>query len=485
MAARAIRGPTARCNFPLDEAEQAAAVAAGIAIDAHGFAIPTPRGGGNGGGNGAMMAPPAGAAAGKPPLPHGKRQHMHGRRPDEAGGLSDDGVPPAGLFPGLGTIPGLGGLPAGASALGRSSDDPLIHSSSTLLHPPMVTGAMPFSSAMAMQGGFGGLAGTSPDYEALRKLPHTGATPTSCATSWIPDWPGAPGAGTSLGTSAGARLFGGPYGATPPYGKSVDMVDMCAQLMDAGGAAPQNIGRCWYSRCSARCLAAVMSLKRGLPLLAGLHPAESTTALTCRACGPVAALLLAAAQRCNAALNLVQDNTTTRGFRFSPAVGGALSTMGSLRNELMLPPAYDEAGGDEELEDFMILGTTPNLSGTWDRSNFLGAARGGRPASFGASGRGGGAGSAGAFHPTLASAGGDDDCGELMGMSPDAPAGAPRPGFAALQQQQQMAAQMAAQGSAGGCGRPAAAGLPMRLSTGTLPNVCWLRWRVRGLLRCC
>lgn len=52
-----------------------------------------------------------------------------------------------------------------------------------------------------------------------------------------------------------------------------------------------------------------------------------------------------------------------------PAVGSALSNIGSLRNELMLPPQYTGGDDDEDddLDDFMLLGTTPNFSGSFSR----------------------------------------------------------------------------------------------------------------------
>lgn len=45
----------------------------------------------------------------------------------------------------------------------------------------------------------------------------------------LPEWPPA-GSMSSLGRSPGFM-----FGSTPPMGRSVDMVDMCTQLMEAGG----------------------------------------------------------------------------------------------------------------------------------------------------------------------------------------------------------------------------------------------------------
>lgn len=221
-AARAIRGPAARCNFPLDEAEQAAALAAGIAIDAHGFPVPGPK---------------ASASAGKPPRAGGyhSKRHHGGRRQQQHHGF-EEGIPQAdgaanGGFPGgypAGHMPGLPilieGLGAG-SVLGRSPDDPLIHASSAIHYPSHPTGAMPLTHAMIIPGL--GMPGTSPAFDPLKI--KSGANPASCSTSWLPEWP----AGQSMGNSYGNKLFG----STPLYGKSVDMVDMCSQLMDPGGKA--------------------------------------------------------------------------------------------------------------------------------------------------------------------------------------------------------------------------------------------------------
>lgn len=49
----------------------------------------------------------------------------------------------------------------------------------------------------------------------------------------LPEWPPA----GSMGRSPG-MMFGSVFGSTPPMGRSVDMVDMCTQLMEAGGAPP-------------------------------------------------------------------------------------------------------------------------------------------------------------------------------------------------------------------------------------------------------
>jgi hypothetical protein len=46
----------------------------------------------------------------------------------------------------------------------------------------------------------------------------------------LAEWPPA----GSLGRSPGMML-GSIFGSTPPMGRSVDMVDMCEQLMQAGG----------------------------------------------------------------------------------------------------------------------------------------------------------------------------------------------------------------------------------------------------------
>ena len=62
----------------------------------------------------------------------------------------------------------------------------------------------------------------------------TGMTPKQQAALWSgPDWP----ANSSLRGSSAQSLQGLGLGlGTSPFGKSVDMVDMVAQLMEVGGA---------------------------------------------------------------------------------------------------------------------------------------------------------------------------------------------------------------------------------------------------------
>ncbi len=57
-------------------------------------------------------------------------------------------------------------------------------------------------------------------------------------TLTLPEWlPSGPFHVGSFGVSAA-----GVMGTTPPFGKSVDMVDVCTQLMEAGGGAKEGGG---------------------------------------------------------------------------------------------------------------------------------------------------------------------------------------------------------------------------------------------------
>lgn len=51
----------------------------------------------------------------------------------------------------------------------------------------------------------------------------------------LPEWPPAGSMGRSMGRSPGLLGMGMLFGSTPPLGRSVDMVDICTQLMEAGG----------------------------------------------------------------------------------------------------------------------------------------------------------------------------------------------------------------------------------------------------------
>ena len=59
-----------------------------------------------------------------------------------------------------------------------------------------------------------------------------GTRPAATGTSWVgPSWPLAGSGGASLGRGMPALSMG-----TSPFGKSVDMVDVCTQLMEGARA---------------------------------------------------------------------------------------------------------------------------------------------------------------------------------------------------------------------------------------------------------
>jgi hypothetical protein len=96
-------------------------------------------------------------------------------------------------------------------------------------------------------GGAGALAAAAAAAAAAAGALGPAAAPgLGGAPEWLPSGPfnvGSFGRG-SLGLSPHAVLAG-----TPPFGRSVDMVDVCAQLMEAGGAGRRGRGRpCVLSR---------------------------------------------------------------------------------------------------------------------------------------------------------------------------------------------------------------------------------------------
>ena len=95
-----------------------------------------------------------------------------------------------------------------------------------------------------------------------------------------------------------------------------------------------------------------------------------------------------------------------------------LSNLGSLKNDLLLPPNFkNDNHDDEELEDdFMILGTTPNVgSGTTGTMLAAAAVRSGAAARANASAYA----RENVHHELISRCIDEED--ELMGMSPDIP----------------------------------------------------------------
>ncbi|WIA10973.1 hypothetical protein OEZ85_011133 [Tetradesmus obliquus] len=246
-AARAIRGPAARCNFPLPEEMSAQQVEAHckaekerlIKSDAEKGKVHA----------GAVM----GAAAAAHHQQYQQYVHpaaMHGGAVVSAAALVTDGNKVRGVKAGprkvkkqaFGMMPcGVPG-PAGPSAavaavlegngilMGSSVDEHhLIHKPAKMgLAASDITGAMAVADAMHFGGGVNG-ASPSLLFAGL----HHGA-PGSGTHGKLPEWPPAGSLGGSLGMGMGLSpghmmMFG-----TPPLGRSVDMVDVCTQLMEAG-----------------------------------------------------------------------------------------------------------------------------------------------------------------------------------------------------------------------------------------------------------
>ncbi|GAX73078.1 hypothetical protein CEUSTIGMA_g531.t1 [Chlamydomonas eustigma] len=235
-AARGIRGPAARCNFPLPEelsAQQAEALAKAeqdLAKRNKNFTSPEPR-------------PSAASPSAEKKAP-AKLALRKAKRGMEDSGAADE---PLILSP--------------HGVLGAADIHGVMSMTDALTLPPMLT-------AHAMTMGLGALNHTE-ETAAAAAAPSSS---TVDVNSLFPEWPPAGSLGTShlmMGLSPGFN--------NSPFGKSLDMVDMCSQLMQAG-------------------------------------------------CDP-------------------------------------LSNLGSLKNDLLLPPNYKNAEdeGDELDDDLMLLGTTPNI----------------------------------------------------------------------------------------------------------------------------
>lgn len=221
-AARSIRGPAARCNFPLaDELSAQQPLPTPISEETR-----------------RKPASERAAGEGKAPTPRSKAPKGTRRTKKSEAAASNSGL----------------------------LDDSLIQPLFNGMNASDITGVMPVSDAMSIPA----LNGSSPTAYMQMKL-KTGLTPPA---KWSgPEWPPSGSLG-SLGVSP-KLTFG-----SSPFGKSVDMVDVCTQLMEAGGCDP-------------------------------------------------------------------------------------LSTIGSMKNDLMLPRQFlDDPNADDELDEMMMLGTTPNFGTT-------------------------------------------------------------------------------------------------------------------------
>jgi len=338
-AARAIRGPAARCNFPLPEemsAQQAEAAAKADAEAAKRSKAAEEKQTRSATAAAAAAAAAASAqAAADPPADSPRASSAKGAAAR---------TPKAGLRKAKKGVEDALGL-----------DDPLIQAPVGVLGAADIHGVMSVSDALSIP--MLTLNGSSPTQDFMQAKMKAGAAAAAAgnnnAGSWhMPEWPpaGSLGSGSLMGMGMSPKLMG-----TSPFGKSVDMVDMCTQLMEAG-------------------------------------------------CDP-------------------------------------LSNLGSLKNELMLPPMFRNTDlDDDDLDDMMMLGTTPNFGITpGDRNGRSSAANAVRTGTTPPSGM---------FVRDNGSLGdifnsgtlGDDD-DDLMGMSPDLPSlirspNIASPGFSEFMRQQ-------------------------------------------------
>ena len=85
------------------------------------------------------------------------------------------------------------------------------------------------------------------------RMPSSAAVPPAPALAYVGSaWPLSAGGGGSAGGTSVGRGGTPSYGASP-YGKSVDMVDVCAQIMNSGAlprAAPHGAGCCCARGCA-------------------------------------------------------------------------------------------------------------------------------------------------------------------------------------------------------------------------------------------
>eukprot|EP00775_Hariotina_reticulata_P012818 gene12818-12945_t len=243
-AARAIRGPAARCNFPLPEEMSAQQVADHCKAEKEKLLKADVE---KGKVHAGAASHPASVA------PHPAAVHpavVHGGAVVCAAALVTDGNKVRGVKAGVrkvakkvftspaaycNSVAAAGPSAAVAAVLegngilmGSSVDEHhLIHKPPQLgLAAAEITGAMAVADAMH----FGGLHGNSPSlFPAHHHLHSHGGF----GSHKLPEWPPAGSIGSiGMGMSplhSAMGLFG-----TPPLGRSVDMIDVCTQLMEAG-----------------------------------------------------------------------------------------------------------------------------------------------------------------------------------------------------------------------------------------------------------
>ncbi|KAJ9515514.1 hypothetical protein QJQ45_021617 [Haematococcus lacustris] len=422
-AARQIRGPAARCNFPLPEemdqqvevppraegpstrrskAEQHNSSHNLHGLTAMNMATLGLSSVGPLGGLGALPQGPAIASAvlsGLPPLDSQGVMFPNLDLPEEKGPTEAVGLHSSLQRPG--DEPSLAGM--------GNLEEPLITSPAGHMGAAELHGMMPLQDAMVLPAV--SLTSSSPTVYMQHKLAQSAAAAAVASSQkkgssvvaaafasgngslsssmFLPEWPPSGsmgmGSGNFMGLSPGMmRTMMG----TSPFGKSMDMVDVCSNLMSN----------------QATCEAAEQHFTSRL---AGVNVA--------------------------------------RGYTQHRAVD-PLGNLGSLRNELTEPPTFSFAKGaaeargyEEELEqDLMILGTTPSFGSLTAANAFL---KNSSQAPFardsstldivlgpgpvggaGRSGLGGGA----HLHDTLGrhnliGLGLGDDFDDIMGMSPDLP----------------------------------------------------------------
>ncbi|KAK9841975.1 hypothetical protein WJX81_002205 [Elliptochloris bilobata] len=189
-AARAIRGAAARCNFPLE-----------------GDAMPTE------------------------PLPVVQRTPAARKANKETASAAAKVAAAAAA-----AIATTSAAASASAPLGRSPGGDALIDSRMLARD--VTGVMTMSDAMMIPPSMLGPGSMAPPVLPVQmRMPNGAAAPALPAPAYVGGaWPLSAGGGSGGGMSLGRG--GTPsYGASP-YGKSVDMVDVCAQIMNSGVGWP-------------------------------------------------------------------------------------------------------------------------------------------------------------------------------------------------------------------------------------------------------
>lgn len=424
QAARAIRGPAARCNFPLPEevAHQQAAkggrskalalaqqqalqlaqhqaahmggsMMPGSSSQGGGVSILNGLGGGgaghdsNGGSNpGTKLVSPR--KMGQAPLPSDSMGGRHGgglggRRPNP---MTRRGEPVADPSP----------IAASAPAVKPSPDE------ASLIQPPSktglaasdITGVMQLSDAMTIP--------------AWAPSSLTGSSPTAFMQMKM----------RAAGTATGGAANGSTPAGAPPFGTA-------GGLGHSGGhhAGPNHSGgghSGGHHHHGAGGSGASYGGSGGAIALLPEWPPTGSMGISPKM-GSSGALFGRSVDMVDVCTQLMEGGTN--GMMHADP----LHTMGSLRQELMMPAHYAANEGDDELDEMMILGTTPSdlfhsgkhaQGGCGGGSGSGGLGRGfvyGAPSSSGGNARRGTAGSQGG------GAQGQEEDDELMGMSPEQP----------------------------------------------------------------